>query len=669
MESEETSPFVLDNWEVVPSESLIRALNDQEIKRLSPRAMEVLISLAQHFNEVLSIDDLLDLVWHDVIVGPNAVQKCINELRRALGDPARNPRFIQTIPKRGYKLMIKPRRPDANQQPVEAQLPSSSHPSKGVSGKTSRLSDWAVASLAVAMALVIGFFLASKDDSTALVATARVGDEDIALVIFGNDDQSENDSSKTIASLALAELESAPVTNIRQLRMSRQEAEALNADRVLKIEHNELGRLVSLETGNAHHSHFDDDARRNGDNVQTLKERLEEDIALLTNPSIINGLEDWGTTNPHALSLYKRGELYSRRYDPASLHKAAALFADSVDLDGEFVEGYLALASITSTIGCLATSAEQREAAIQDLLNIRDLAIGASLEKEAVDLIEAQVAWISAVHPLQLEQEWFAQLQADSQDSFILRRYSTLLTGAGLTEEATDFVQRAIRFARDEADRRASAAQLVTLTGHSSKEAQIPQMEQYIKQRPNALLTLYALVATLSDLKRFVEAERYLHRLRQVDEEGLWAHTAWMHFAVRKGELMPDSDVLRAAMADPRATNIGRGAIYFALGDVPQGVAAWRNIESGLVPLLWQYRRGMESRFADNVVSDERYQHLLDDLGVGRRWRNHLIKRVDELSEHTGISAVTPIEVQDLTPVKRFAAVKIRQQQQTESGI
>jgi TolB-like protein/DNA-binding winged helix-turn-helix (wHTH) protein len=73
--------------------------------RLDPRTLRLLLHLAARRGEVVGIDDLLDQVWAGVVVTPESVYQAITSLRRALGDDARNPTYIATVPKRGYRLV------------------------------------------------------------------------------------------------------------------------------------------------------------------------------------------------------------------------------------------------------------------------------------------------------------------------------------------------------------------------------------------------------------------------------------------------------------------------------------------------------------------------------------------------------------------------------------
>ena len=76
-----------------------------EVVHLEPKAAEVLALLAARPGEVLGREELLAAVWPGVVVGDDALTQAIIKLRKALGDDAQQPRYIETIPKRGYQLV------------------------------------------------------------------------------------------------------------------------------------------------------------------------------------------------------------------------------------------------------------------------------------------------------------------------------------------------------------------------------------------------------------------------------------------------------------------------------------------------------------------------------------------------------------------------------------
>src|SRR5260221_14105784 len=87
------SALWVGEWQVAPA--LNQIVRGGEIVRLEPKAMEVLLHLARRPLEVVSREDLLAAVWSGVIVGDNALTQVIAKLRKALGDTAREPTYVQ----------------------------------------------------------------------------------------------------------------------------------------------------------------------------------------------------------------------------------------------------------------------------------------------------------------------------------------------------------------------------------------------------------------------------------------------------------------------------------------------------------------------------------------------------------------------------------------------
>src|SRR5262245_48235644 len=73
--------------------------------RLTPRAFQILLLLVRHAAEVVDKDQLMKEVWPDTFVEEGNLSRNIYELRRALGDDPAKPRYIETIPKRGYRFV------------------------------------------------------------------------------------------------------------------------------------------------------------------------------------------------------------------------------------------------------------------------------------------------------------------------------------------------------------------------------------------------------------------------------------------------------------------------------------------------------------------------------------------------------------------------------------
>jgi len=76
-----------------------------QLRRITPRAFEVLVYLLEHPGRIVEKQELFEEVWKGTFVTDNALTRTIGELRRVIGDSAEEPRYIETAMKRGYRFM------------------------------------------------------------------------------------------------------------------------------------------------------------------------------------------------------------------------------------------------------------------------------------------------------------------------------------------------------------------------------------------------------------------------------------------------------------------------------------------------------------------------------------------------------------------------------------
>src|SRR6187401_525494 len=72
---------------------------------LEPKALEVLIFLLERRDRLVLKEEILDGVWRDTFVTPNALTRVIAQLRKTLGDDAQEARVIETVPRKGYRFL------------------------------------------------------------------------------------------------------------------------------------------------------------------------------------------------------------------------------------------------------------------------------------------------------------------------------------------------------------------------------------------------------------------------------------------------------------------------------------------------------------------------------------------------------------------------------------
>jgi len=169
-----STSFLLDEWFV--ETSLCRITRGDEVVKIDPRNMEVLLQLAARPGEVISSTEIEANVWGNVIVTASSLYQSITQLRKALGDDKNAPRYIETIPRKGYRLIPQPRAGSrTSSEPAVARTPRIRLPLKGraVAAATSL----ALAVIAVAItAFAVGSGRAQKSSPTAATERAPVID-------------------------------------------------------------------------------------------------------------------------------------------------------------------------------------------------------------------------------------------------------------------------------------------------------------------------------------------------------------------------------------------------------------------------------------------------------------------------------------------------------------
>jgi len=119
-------PFELD----IANARLARA---GEAVPLSPRALDLLAFLARRAGQLVTKDELLDQVWGRRFITEGVIKTAMSELRAALGDDARSPQWLETVPRRGYRFIgrLAARPADAARQAVPAAEAAPAPPAVG----------------------------------------------------------------------------------------------------------------------------------------------------------------------------------------------------------------------------------------------------------------------------------------------------------------------------------------------------------------------------------------------------------------------------------------------------------------------------------------------------------------------------------------------------------
>lgn len=157
----ETQSFFVDDWLVEPETGQVT--NRLRTVRLEPQVMKVLVHLASNSGDVVTKQEIIDALWQRRHTSDAALARCIFTIRRAFGDDRKQPRFIKTIPKIGYKMV--------------AQISKSETP---VARRKSKI----LAAAAAAVVLAVGALALSF---TGAQSTLKISDTVVETVGVGED--------------------------------------------------------------------------------------------------------------------------------------------------------------------------------------------------------------------------------------------------------------------------------------------------------------------------------------------------------------------------------------------------------------------------------------------------------------------------------------------------
>lgn len=143
----------LNECRFIPEANTI--VRSNESIRIEQRASEVLLFLIERDSELVSRNDLINAVWNGASVSDHSVAIVISDLRKAFGDDWRKPEYIETIPKRGYRLIATIDRRENIDPPLDNFVAiEAAKPSTTLRLLPPRIS----ASIAAGAALLVAFF-------------------------------------------------------------------------------------------------------------------------------------------------------------------------------------------------------------------------------------------------------------------------------------------------------------------------------------------------------------------------------------------------------------------------------------------------------------------------------------------------------------------------------
>lgn len=620
-------------WRVDPGLDEI-SKNGATVK-LEPRAMRVLVCLAEHAGKVVSVDELLDEVWKDVVVTPDSVYQAVAGLRRALGDDTV---YIANVLRRGYRLMT----PVAlwvdaatgsktQERPAEANislLPVT--PAEAPSGVR-----WPWAVLVVAGALAIGYPIARKvwpfeHATTAQLertpAAVGIGEPSVAVLPFVDmsDRKDQEYFADGLSDALIDRLAMVPGLHVpgrtSSFYFKGKQATVSEVAKMLGVAHLLVGgvrqagislritaRLVRADNG---YQIWSETFDRPIADAFKIQDEIADAVVQVLKVSILGHYVPEGvrTTNIEAYTLYFRAENIQGN-GPADYDAATEQLRAALALDPQFAAAWARLALLTiwkfdvaRAPGLLALRAYPTQAACTAARAAADRSL--ELDSTLVETHRAKgiVLQYCDSNRSAAEEEFRRALELQPGSSDALRSYAWLALADGRPGQALQLAQRALSLDPLNCWNFAALGDAQSTTGRFGEAEAAYRNAVALAPTTAGLhaLLAYMLLSTNKTAEAVAEAER--------EPDAGWRETA-LPLALDAAGRKVDADRAIALYEQNHADNPGRIAAFYACRHDAELTVQW--LTSFAAKHSGEYH---DLPYAEaclkNVASDTRYKAL-----------------------------------------------------------
>jgi TolB-like protein/DNA-binding winged helix-turn-helix (wHTH) protein/Tfp pilus assembly protein PilF len=428
-----------------------------QVQPLEPKVFETLLALVEARGRLVSKEELLARVWPDTFVEEGSLTRNVSTLRKVLGEGADTPRFIETIPKRGYRFIAEVGTPDASDAATVAPLetgPAPLLPAPPRGGSRARAWAWAAIVLVVAAGASIWSVASSRARATTAAGTVR----SIAVLPLRNlSDESQEFFSDGITEeliTTLAQIQSLKVisrTSIMRYKHSdeplQQIARELGVDAVIEgsIQRNGdrvrvTAQLIDARTDTHLWARTYDERLAD---VLSVQSNVAREIADQVRVRLSPGETKVQSVDPSAYEQVLLGRFFHNRMTRSDVLKAIELLEGAVAKDSRYAPAYAALAAAYNSLGSVFVAGEPPASA--RLSAIRAAVHAIELDPNSADAYAAlgqtslrELDWVQASSALHKAIELCPScVQAHLS-------YSSYLVSRGQLAEAINEARRAV---------------------------------------------------------------------------------------------------------------------------------------------------------------------------------------------------------------------------------
>jgi adenylate cyclase len=525
--SKDHSILRIGAWRVDPE--LDEISQDGNIVKLERRMMQLLMCLAGHSDQVVSVEQLLDEVWAGVVVAPGSVYQAVASLRRLLGDDTKEPTYIATIPRRGYRLVAPVTEwGDATHVTLERSLTPTAETDRA-DGVARRRSIGRPGAVVICIVLLAALGYLAIDWMSKPVSAPAAADKSIAVLPFvdmsENHDQeyfSDGLSDELIQSLAqVPDLQVPARTSsfyFKGKSTSIQEiAEALHVTHLLEGSVRKSGNTIRVtaelvRADNGYHL-WSETYDRDMKDIFKVQDEIAAAVitALKATLALSPKVSSRRTSSADAYNQFLLGRQFYNRSNADGFTRAVAAYGQAIALDPSYAAAYAGLADAEDNLADWtgdASGLKRAEAAAETAIALApDEADGYSARGS--QRIYHTWDWTGA------QADFTKALTLDPADSVLLRAYGIMLGYLGRLPEAITAIKKSI--AVDPLSSRGWEALGTFLLAQKDFPATHEALRRALEIQPDDALSLnrFAVLQLLEG-----NAEDALSTYRKIDDDG-----------------------------------------------------------------------------------------------------------------------------------------------------
>ena len=342
--------YVFDDVEVDSATRHVQ--KDGSRRKITPLAFDVLLYLLEHRGRIVEKQEMFERVWKENFVTDNALTRVIKEIRQVIGDAAESPRYIETVPKRGYRFMAEVIETEAVLDTPGKVLSTPGAARTIVARRPTLLITLA---LFVVVAVTFGLFY--------FMRPSNVVDSIAVLPIVNADNNPDTEYlSDGITESIIRNLSQLPQLRVMAratvFRFKGKDVDPKEVGRQLGVKAVLVGRLqqqqdrliirtelVRVSDGaQLWGAEYDRNPSEALAIEQEIATEISEKLRLRLTGEEKKRLTGRDTTNAEAYQFYLRGRYFWNKRTGDGLRKAIELFQKAVEHDPNFALGYVGLA-------------------------------------------------------------------------------------------------------------------------------------------------------------------------------------------------------------------------------------------------------------------------------------------------------------------------------------